>query len=201
MTPQGLFQIVIFFLILVAVTKPVGIFMTRVFNGERTFLHPVLRWLEVLIYKMSGIREDVEQRWTQYSGALLSFSVFGFLLAYVLQRAQAYLPLNPQHFGTPNVTPDLAFNTAVSFVTNTNWQILQRRIDAQLPGPDDGSDGAQFHFGARPASPSPSPLVRGFARQQVKTIGNFWVDLTRSVIYMLLPLSLIGRAVFCARRA
>jgi K+-transporting ATPase ATPase A chain len=122
MTPQGLFQIVIFFLILVAVTKPAGIFMTRVFNGERTFLHPVLRWLEVLIYKMSGVREDVEQRWTQYSGALLSFSVFGFLLAYVLQRAQAYLPLNPQNFGTPNVTPDLAFNTAVSFVTNTNWQ-------------------------------------------------------------------------------
>jgi len=92
-TPNGLIQIFVYFLLLLAITKPVGIFMARVFAGKRTFLHPVLRWLEVLVYKLSGVREDVEQRWTQYAGALLSFSVFGFLLAYVLQRAQAYLPL------------------------------------------------------------------------------------------------------------
>src|SRR5690349_21492615 len=108
MTPTGLFQILVYFLIVLAITKPAGIFMTRLFNGDRTFLHPLLRWLEVLIYKLTGIREDVEQRWTQYAGSLLSLSVFSFLLAYVLQRAQAYLPLNPQNFGTPNVTPDLA---------------------------------------------------------------------------------------------
>src|SRR5580704_17556135 len=122
MTSIGVLQIVVYFLILLAITKPVGLFMYRVFNGERTFLHPVLRWLEVLIYKAAGVREDAEQRWTQYEGALLSFSVFGFLLAYFIQRAQGYLPLNPQNFGTPVMTPDLAFNTAVSFVTNTNWQ-------------------------------------------------------------------------------
>ena len=94
--------------------------MARLFNGERTFLHPVLRWLEVLIYRLGGVREDVEQRWTQYAGSLLAFSLMSFLLAYFIQRAQAYLPFNPQNFGTPNVTPDLAFNTALSFVTNTN---------------------------------------------------------------------------------
>src|ERR1051326_5943489 len=94
MTANGLIQIVVYFLILLALTKPIGIYLARVFNGERTFLHPVLRWLETLIYKLAGVREDVEQRWTQYAGALLSFSVFGFLLAYVIQRAQAYLPLD-----------------------------------------------------------------------------------------------------------
>ncbi len=200
MTPQGLFQIVIFFLILVAVTKPVGIFMTRVFNGERTFLHPVLRWLEVLIYKMSGIREDVEQRWTQYSGALLSFSVFGFLLAYVLQRAQAYLPLNPQHFGTPNVTPDLAFNTAVSFVTNTNWQSYSGESTLSYLVQMTALTVQNFLSGAAGIAIAIA-VVRGFARQQMKTIGNFWVDLTRSVIYVLLPLSLIGALFLCSQGA
>src|SRR5450631_1219045 len=113
MTPYGILQIAVYFAILLALTKPVGSYMARLFNGERTFLHPVLRWLEVLIYKAGGVREDVEQRWTQYAGALISFSLFGFALAYVLQRAQGHLPLNPQNFGTPVVTPDLAFNTAV----------------------------------------------------------------------------------------
>src|SRR5580658_6212435 len=200
MTPQGLFQIVIFFLILVAVTKPVGVFMTRVFNGERTFLHPILRWLEVLIYKMSGVREDVEQRWTQYSGALLSFSVFGFLLAYVLQRAQAYLPLNPQNFGTPNVTPDLAFNTAVSFVTNTNWQSYSGESTLSYLVQMTALTVQNFLSGAAGIAIAIA-VVRGFARQQMKTIGNFWVDLTRAVIYVLLPLSLIGALFLCSQGA
>jgi potassium-transporting ATPase potassium-binding subunit len=200
MTPQGLFQIVIFFLILVAVTKPVGLFMTRVFNGERTFLHPILRWLEVLIYKMSGVREDVEQRWTQYAGALLSFSVFGFLLAYVLQRAQAYLPLNPQNFGTPNVTPDLAFNTAVSFVTNTNWQSYSGESTLSYLVQMTALTVQNFLSGAAGIAIAIA-VVRGFARQQMKTIGNFWVDLTRAVIYVLLPLSLIGALFLCSQGA
>ena len=122
MTSIGILQIALFFGIVLICTKPLGAYMARVFEGQRTFLHPVLRWLEVLTYRAAGIREEVEQRWMQYTASLLSFSIFGFLLAYVLQRTQAYLPFNPQNFGTPNVTPDLAFNMAVSFLTNTNWQ-------------------------------------------------------------------------------
>ena len=96
--------------------------MARIFDGQRTILHPFLRWLEVLTYRATGIREDVEQRWTHYTAAVLSFSLFGFLLTYLIQRLQGVLPFNPQGFGASNVTPDLAFNTATSFVTNTNWQ-------------------------------------------------------------------------------
>ena len=123
--------------------------MARVFQGERTFLHPVLRWLEVLTYKLIGVREDVEQRWTQYTASLLSFSIFGFLLVYLLQRAQGFLPFNPQHFDAGNVSPDLAFNTAVSFVTNTNWQAYGGEIDAELLRADGRADGAELRFGGR----------------------------------------------------
>src|SRR2546421_9483098 len=122
MTTLGVLQIVIFFGLILLSAKPLGAYMARVFEGERTFMHPILRWLEVLTYKVSGIREDVEQRWTQYTAALLSFSVFGFLLTYLLQRMQGLLPFNPQGFGASNISPDLAFNTSTSFVTNTNWQ-------------------------------------------------------------------------------
>jgi len=197
-TSNGLFQIVVYFLILLAITKPVGTFMARVFGGERTFLHPILRWLEVLIYRLSGVREDVEQRWTQYAGALLSFSVFGFLLAYVLQRAQAYFPLNPQNFGTPNVTPDLAFNTALSFVTNTNWQSYSGESTLSYFVQMAALTVQNFVSGAAGVAIAIA-LVRGFARQQIKTIGNFWVDLTRAVLYLFLPLSLVGALFLCSQ--
>jgi len=197
-TSNGLFQIVVYFLILLAITKPVGTFMARVFGGERTFLHPVLRWLEVLVYKLSGVREDVEQRWTQYAAALLSFSVFGFLLAYVLQRAQAYFPLNPQNFGTPNVTPDLAFNTALSFVTNTNWQSYSGESTLSYFVQMAALTVQNFVSGAAGVAIAIA-LVRGFARQQIKTIGNFWVDLTRAVLYLFLPLSLVGALFLCSQ--
>src|SRR6476659_4467117 len=121
MTPVGFLQILLFFGLILACVKPLGAFMARVFEGQRTLLHPALRWLEVLTYKAAGVREDVEQRWTQYTAALLSFSAFGFLLTYLMQRAQGFLPFNPQHFGAGQVAPDVAFNTATSFVTNTNW--------------------------------------------------------------------------------
>src|SRR5262252_8387300 len=117
MTSAGVLQIVLFFAIILICTKPLGAYMARVFEGRRTFLHPVLRWLEVLTYKAAGVREDVEQRWTQYAASLLSFSIFGFILVYLLQRMQGILPFNPQHFGAGNVSPDLAFNTAISFMT------------------------------------------------------------------------------------
>jgi len=129
MTPNGLLQILFYFVVLLALTKPMGIYMTKVFAGERTFLHVLLRPLERLCYVIAGVREEVEQRWTQYAGSLLAFSFFSFLLAYLFQRLQGILPLNPAGFGTATapgnataMTPDLAFNTAVSFVTNTNWQ-------------------------------------------------------------------------------
>ena len=122
MTSTGILQIALFFGLILVCTKPLGAYMVRVFEGRRTFMHPPLRWLEVLTYKVIGVRENVEQRWTQYTASLLSFSIFGFVLVYVIQRAQAFLPFNPQGFNAGNVSPDLAFNTAVSFVTNTNWQ-------------------------------------------------------------------------------
>jgi K+-transporting ATPase ATPase A chain len=122
MTGTGFLQIVVFFGVVLILTKPLGLFMARLFQGERTFLHPVLRPVERLIYKLCGIREDAEQRWTLYAGGLLSFSVFAFLFVYFIQRLQGFLPFNPQGFGAKLVTPDLAYNTAISFTTNTNWQ-------------------------------------------------------------------------------
>src|SRR5579871_1265198 len=122
MTSAGILQIALFFAIILICTKPLGAFMAKLFEGQRTLLHPMLRWLEVLTYKIIGVSEEVEQRWTQYTAALLSFSIFGFLLTYAIQRLQGVLPFNPQGFGAAQVSPDLAFNTSTSFVTNTNWQ-------------------------------------------------------------------------------
>jgi K+-transporting ATPase ATPase A chain len=198
MTANGILQIAIYFHILMAITKPVGLFMARLFSGERTFLHPVLRWLEVSIYRLGGVREDVEQRWTQYAGSLLAFSLISFLLAYWIQRAQAYLPFNPQNFGTPNVTPDLAFNTALSFVTNTNWQSYSGESTFSYFVQMAALTVQNFASGAAGVAIAIA-LVRGFARQQVKTIGNFWVDLTRAVVYLFLPLSFIGALFLCSQ--
>jgi K+-transporting ATPase ATPase A chain len=198
MTSIGILQIAIFFALILACAKPLGSYMARVFEGQRTFMHPVLRWLEVLTYKVAGIREDVEQRWTHYTAALLSFSVFGFLLTYLLQRAQAYLPFNPQNFGTPNMPPDLAFNTATSFVTNTNWQAYSGESTmsyfvqmAALAVQNFASAAAGIAIAVA--------LIRGFARQEKKTIGNFWVDATRATVYVLLPLSIIGGLLFVSQ--
>src|SRR5678816_3899852 len=122
MTISGILQIAIFLGLILICAKPLGSFMAKVFEGERTFLHPFLRWLEVLTYKVAGVKEDVEQKWTHYTASLLSFSIFGFVILYLLQRLQGLLPLNPQGFGAAQVSPDQAFNVATSFVTNTNWQ-------------------------------------------------------------------------------
>ncbi|MBV9404667.1 MAG: potassium-transporting ATPase subunit KdpA, partial [Acidobacteriaceae bacterium] len=109
MTANGLLQITIYFLVVLALAKPMGVFMARLFDGKRTFLHPVLRPVEVMLYRLSGVNESTEQRWTQYTAALLAFSIFSFLFVYLLQRLQGILPLNPQAFGAALVTPDLAF--------------------------------------------------------------------------------------------
>src|ERR1043165_323956 len=190
MTVLGVFQIALFLALILICAKPLGSYMARVFEGQRTFLHPILRWLEVLTYKAAGIREDVEQRWTQYTAALLSFSVFGFLLTYLLQRAQGFQPFNPQHFNASNVPPDLAFNTATSFVTNTNWQAYSGESTlsyfVQM-----GALTVQNFASAAAGMAIAVALIRGFSRQERRTIGNFWVDVTRATIYILLPLSMI----------
>src|SRR5215475_14124205 len=200
MTAMGVLQIAVFFALILVCTKPLGAFMARVFEGQRTFLHPVLRWLEVLTYKVSGIREDVEQRWTQYTAALLGFSIFGFLLTYLIQRAQGFLPFNPQHFGAGQVPPDLAFNTATSFVTNTNWQAYSGESTlsyfvqmAVLTVQNFASAAAGMAIAVA--------LIRGFTRQEKKTIGNFWVDVTRATVYVLLPLSIVAGLLYVSQGA
>lgn len=191
MTSVGVLQIFLFFALILVCVRPLGAFMARVFEGQRTFLHPVLRWLEVLTYTITGIREDVEQRWTHYTASLLSFSIFGFLLTYVLQRAQGLLPLNPQRFGASNVAPDSAFNTATSFVTNTNWQSYSG--ESTLSYLVQMAALAVQNFASAAAGIAIAiALVRGFARQEKKTIGSFWVDVTRATVYVLLPLSVVG---------
>jgi potassium-transporting ATPase potassium-binding subunit len=193
-------QILIFFAVILALTKPMGLFLTRVYEGQRTFLHPVLRWLEVTVYKLAGVSEKQEQRWTEYSFALIAFSVAGFALAYALQRLQGYLPFNPQHFGTPVMTPDLAFNTAVSFLTNTNWQSYTGEATLSYFVQMAALTVQNFVSGAAGMAIAVA-VVRGFARQQSKTIGNFWVDLTRGTVYVLLPLSIIGALFLCSQGA
>jgi K+-transporting ATPase ATPase A chain len=198
MTATGWFQIALFFVLVLLTTKPLGAYMVRVFQGQRTFLHPALRWLEVLTYKAIGVREDVEQRWTGYAASLLSFSIFGFILVYLLQRAQGFLPFNPQHFNAGNVSPDLAFNTAASFITNTNWQNYSGESTlsyfvqmAALTVQNFASAAAGLAIAIA--------LVRGFARQETRTIGNFWVDVTRATVYVLLPIAIIGALFLCSQ--
>ena len=198
MTSIGVLQIAIFFGLILVCTKPLGAFMVKVFEGQRTFLHPVLRWLEVLTYKATGVKEDAEQRWTTYTAALLSFSIFGFLLTYLIQRAQGFLPFNPAHFNASNVPPDLAFNTATSFVTNTNWQAYSG--ESTMSYFTQMAALAVQNFASAAAGIAIAvALIRGFARQEKKTIGNFWVDVTRCTVYVLLPMSIIAGLLYVSQ--
>jgi K+-transporting ATPase ATPase A chain len=197
MTPLGLTQIAVYFLLILAVAKPLGAYMTRVFAGQRTFLHPVLGPLERLCYRLSGIRESVDQRWTQYAASLLAFSFFSFLLLYLLQRLQGLLPLNPMSFGA-TMTPDLAFNTAVSFTTNTNWQSYSGESTMSYLVQMAGLTMHNFTSAAAGMAIAVA-VIRGFARQQANAIGNFWADMVRATIYVLLPLSLLGALFFCSQ--
>jgi K+-transporting ATPase ATPase A chain len=198
MTATGVFQIALYLALIAACAKPLGAYMANVFEGRRTFMHPVLRWLEVLTYKAIGVREDVEQRWTGYTASLLSYSIFGFALVYLMQRVQAYLPFNPQHFNAGNVNPDLAFNTAASFITNTNWQAYSG--ESTLSYFVQMAALAVQNFASAAAGIAVAiALVRGFARQETKTIGNFWVDVTRATVYVLLPISIVGGLFLCSQ--
>ncbi len=197
MTTNGILQIVIYFLVIAAVAKPMGVFMTRVFAGERTFLHPVLRPLERLCYKLCGVKEDVEQRWTQYAGSMLAFSVFSAVFLYALQRLQGFLPLNPAGFSTAHapanataMTPDLAFNTAVSFTTNTNWQSYGGETTLSYLVQMLGLTMHNFTSAAVGIAIAVA-MIRGFSRHQANALGNFWADIVRATVYVLLPIALV----------
>src|SRR5438105_11279213 len=182
MTANGVLQIAIYCLIILAATKPMGIFMAALFEGKRTFLHPMLRRLETTVYKLVGVNETTEQRWTQYTAALLAFSISSFLFVYALQWLQGVLPLNPQRFGASLVSPDLAFNTAVSFVTNTNWQAYSG--ESTLSYLVQMAALTVQNFASAAAGIAVAIAVcRGFARQQVNSLGNVWVDITRAGVY------------------
>jgi K+-transporting ATPase ATPase A chain len=203
MTANGILQIAVFFLLILAAAKPLGSYMSRVFAGERTFLHPILRPVERLCYAACGVNESAEQRWTQYAGSLLAFSIFSALTLYLLQRVQGWLPLNPMGFGTAHapagatpMTPDLAFNTAVSFTSNTNWQNYAGESTLSYLVQMLGLTMHNFTSAAAGIAIAIA-LIRGFARQQARSIGNFWADMVRATVYLLLPLSLILALLFC----
>jgi K+-transporting ATPase ATPase A chain len=189
MTISGWVQIALFGMIIVLITRPLGGYMTRVFAGERTLLSPVLRPVERAVYWCCGVDEKEGQHWLTYAVAMLFFSVAGYIILYALQRLQWYLPFNPQ--GQTGVAPDLAFNTSVSFITNTNWQAYSGETTMSYLTQMAGLTVHNFVSAATGIAMALA-LIRGFVRREAKTIGNFWVDLTRGTLYVLLPISIIG---------
>ncbi len=189
MTANGWLQIGVFLLAIFAVTKPLGVFMARVFNRERTFLDPVLRPIERLIYKLTYVDEAHEMRWTEYALCMLLFSIVPMLLLYAIERVQLWLPFNPQKF--VGVAPDLAFNTAASFTTNTNWQNYSGEVAmsyfTQMAG-------LAYHnfISAAVGIALAIAFIRGITRRERDTIGNFWVDMTRATLWVLLPFCVVG---------
>ncbi len=198
MTSNGWLQIAIFFLLILACVKPLGSFIATIIEGRKNYLSPVLGPLERLIYRICGVTENEEQHWTRYAGALLAFSLFSALLLYAMQRLQRWLPFNPQGFSQDNVSPDLGFNTSVSFVTNTNWQSYVPETTISYFIQMAGLTVHNFTSAAAGLAVAIA-LVRGFARQSIKTVGNFWVDMTRATLYVLLPISLIAALVLCSQ--
>src|SRR6186713_2440160 len=188
MTVIGWIQIILFCVIIVALTKPLGGYMTRVFNGERTFLSPVLRPIEAGIYWFSGVDERREQHWVTYTVAMLFFHVGGLLILYALMRLQALLPLNPAEQSA--VAPDLSFNTSVSFITNTNWQNYGGESTMSYLVQMLGLTHQNFLSAATGIALAVA-LIRGFARSSMRTIGNFWVDITRCTLYILMPICIV----------
>ncbi len=195
MTFNGWLQIAIYCVLLVLITKPIGGYMTRVFNGDRTLLSPVLGPIERGLYRVSGVDETQEQHWVAYAVAMLAFSFAGFVVLYALQRLQAVLPFNPQD--QTAVTPDLAFNTSVSFLTNTNWQSYVPETTYSYLVQMAGLTVHNFVSAATGIALAIA-LIRGFARRSANTIGNFWVDMTRCTLYILLPAAIVVGLVFVA---
>ena len=195
MTFNGWIQILLFFAVVLALTKPLGIFMARVFTRERTFLDPVLRPVERLIYRLTGVKEDREMRWTEYAVAMLLFSLVSMLVLYLLQRLQYYLPFNPQKLA--GITPHSSFNTASSFTTNTNWQSYLPEVTMSYLSQMAGLAYHNFVSAATGIALAIA-FIRGIARRECDTLGNFWVDLTRATLWVLLPFCLVGALVLVA---
>jgi len=190
MTANGWLQILVFLGLIFLVTKPMGVFLARVYGRERTFLDPALRPLERLLYRVTGVDESHEMRWTEYAISMLLFSAVSMLLLYLIERVQGMLPLNPQKFGAV-VPAHLAFNTAASFTTNTNWQAYSGESTmsyfTQMAG-------LAYHnfVSAAVGIALAIAFIRGIARRQMETIGNFWVDLVRGCLWVLLPFCIVG---------
>jgi len=196
MTANGYLQLAFYIVVLIALAKPLGTYMARIYDGQPVVLNRIGAPLERFIYRVCGVDPAQEMRWTQYAVATLVFSVLGFVAVYALQRLQVFLPLNPQNMAA--VSPDSSFNTAVSFVTNTNWQgyggestmsYLTQMLALTV----------QNFVSAATGMAVLVALIRGFARQNAQTLGNFWVDLTRGTLYILLPLSLVLSLVLVAQ--
>jgi potassium-transporting ATPase potassium-binding subunit len=196
MTTNGILQLVLYLVVLLALAKPLGAYMARVYEGRAIRLDRVLGWLERLIYRLCGVRAGDEMGWKAYTLAMLLFNFLGFLAVYVLQRVQGVLPLNPQGLGA--VSPDSSFNTAVSFATNTNWQGYGGETTmsyfTQMVALT-----VQNFVSAATGMATLVAFVRGFARRSAETIGSFWVDLTRTTLYILLPLSLVFAVILASQ--
>jgi len=188
MTANGVLQLVLYLVVLLALAKPLGAYMARVYEGRPCGLDRALGWLERLVYRLSGVRPDEEMGWKTYAVTMLLFNLAGMLVLYGLQRVQGVLPLNPEKLGA--VSPDLAFNTAASFATNTNWQSYTGETTMSYLTQMVGLTVQNFASAAAGMAVLVA-LIRGFARRSAETIGNFWVDLTRTTLYILLPLSFV----------
>jgi K+-transporting ATPase ATPase A chain len=192
MLANAIIQVGIFSALVTAISVPLGLYMARVFAGERTMLDPLMRPIERTIYRLCGIHPEAEETWVEYAVSMLLFSMIGMVVLYAMERLQYFLPLNPQKFGA--VAPDLAFNTAASFTTNTNWQAYGGESTmsyfTQMAG-------LAFHnfVSAAAGIAVAIAVIRGFVRRSAKTIGNFWVDMTRAILWVLLPISVIGALV------
>src|ERR1700687_1495321 len=189
MTLIGWFQILLFLLVVLALTAPLGRFMTRVFKRERTWLDPVLRPIERLIYRSTGVDETHEMRWTEYAVSMLLFSGVAMLVLYLMQRVQQWLPWNPQGFAA--VAPDLAFNTAAYFTTNTNWQAYTPEATMSYLSQMAGLAYHNFVSAATGIALAIA-FIRGIAQKEKDTLGNFWGDLVRCTLWALLPFCLVG---------
>jgi len=196
MTANGWFQIGLFFLVILLVTKPIGVFMMRVFNREKTFLDPVLRPIERLVYWLTGVDESREMRWTEYTISMLLFSGVSMALLYFIERTQHWLPFNPQNFA--NVDPSLAWGTAASFTTNTNWQAYSGEATMSY---FTQMIGLAYHnfVSAAVGIVLAIVVIRGIARKETNKLGNFWVDTTRCLLWVLLPVCLVGSLVLVSQ--
>jgi K+-transporting ATPase ATPase A chain len=196
MTANGWFQIGFYLLVIFLLTKPVGIFMTGVFNREKTFLDPILRPIEKLVYRLTGVEENHEMRWTEYAVAMLLFSGVSMALLYLIERTQKWLPFNPQKF--PNVKPGLAFGTAASFTTNTNWQAYSGESTMSYLTQMAGLAYHNF-VSAAVGIVLAIVVIRGIAQKETDKLGNFWVDTTRCLLWVLLPICVVGSLVFVSQ--